>query len=237
MLRVNRLGNQVDGGLVSRQVALGRTGQTNGPVDNDLAVIVHQVAKLLYRKSTAMLCRSPVHHLVAHEDAQMLFELVSRLGQTACDGHHGTGKDTLRGNGAQQGLDVRREAEGHLLGVIEEGFGWVDGRDQFGTPDIARRARDHDLIGVPVAHVHNVGHERDRSVLEGKLAPEQPEVGEVGVYLLEVVQEHGTGHPFLLDGRQDLSSEDLLLIRRTLEIVSFKFFFFFSLTCTGRGVS
>ena len=92
MLRVDSSRDQIDRSLVGGQVALWWASKTDGTVDDDLAVVVDEVAQLWNWKDAAVLGGSPEHHLVADEDAELLFQLVSWFRQAAGDCHHRAGE-------------------------------------------------------------------------------------------------------------------------------------------------
>lgn len=141
VLGIDSPGDQIDRCLVGGQVALWRAGQADGTVDDDLAVVIDQITQLWHSQLTTVLGSSPEHHLITHKYAQLLLELVAWFRQAARDGHHGTGKQALRSNRAQQSLDVGGESEGNLLWVEEDSLRRVDRWDQLGSPNITCRPR------------------------------------------------------------------------------------------------
>ena len=46
MLRVDCLGDQIDSGLIGGQIPLGWAGEADGTIDDDLAVVIDQLAQL-----------------------------------------------------------------------------------------------------------------------------------------------------------------------------------------------
>ena len=156
-----------------------------------------------------MLLREPKHHLVADEDGKLLLQLaaVFWLGETAGDGHEGGGEEAFHSEGPHEGLDVRGEAEGDGLGVVEEGFAGDEGGDEFGAPDVSGGAGDGHFVGEAGGDVHDVGHEGEGGHLVGELFTEEEEVWVGGVGRLEVVERDGGGNPFGSDGGEDFHAE------------------------------
>lgn len=159
-----------------------------------------------------MLLREPEHHLVADEDAELLFELEFGLGEAAGDGHDGAREDALGRDGAHERLQVGRQPEGDRFRVVEDGFAGGHGGDELRTPDVACGAGDGEFVRVTVVHVHDVSHEGKCGELIRELTAEEPEVGKVGVDLLEVVEYDGVWNPFVLDRGESFHTEVLRLI-------------------------
>lgn len=172
MMGINGPGNQINHRLVRRQVAFRRARQNDGPGDDKFRVVLHHLPQLALRKVPAVLRRGPVEHLVADKDAELLFHLEARLRDRAGDRHQGAGKETFGRERAHECLYVRCQAEGDVLGVEEKRLAGMHGRNEFGGPDVAGGPRNGDLVGIAIAHVHDIRHEGHGGVLVGELTTE-----------------------------------------------------------------
>ncbi len=85
--------------------------------------------------------------------------------------------------------------------------GWYELR----TPYVARSTRDGQLVRKAASHVHDIGHESERSELVGELAAEEEEVGIGGIGRLEIIECDFVGDPFILDSGENFRAEGRIL--------------------------
>lgn len=166
---------EVDDGLICGQVPVWRPRKAHCALNYNVTIGLYRFSQLCLLQWYGTLLCEPKNHLVAHKDAELLFQLALRFRQTSGNRHDGAGIDSLGRQWTHQGLKVGCKAEGNGLSVTKKRAILRYTGDKFGAPYAARSPRDGNFVREAYGDVHDVCNERKGGVLIRELASEKPE--------------------------------------------------------------
>ena len=105
--RINRVRDIIHDSLIGGQIIPDRRETAHGTraLDHQVAVTLHGFAQDIRRElGRLVLAREPVVHFVAHEDAELHFELAFGFDEAARSGHNGRREDAFEVERTHDGL-------------------------------------------------------------------------------------------------------------------------------------